>query len=104
MAGGNPFMPPGMPGAGGAPTGGGPASQPGVSRQNAGLGRGPGASILAPGQPPAPPNGQAGPPPASKAGQPFADVHQQLKYAQARFDDNMKATKVLDHLRVELDQ
>src|SRR5215471_984838 len=111
MAGGNPFMPPGLPGSGGAPTGGGPQSTPGAgvngpgpSAQNSGLGRGPGASILAPGPPSPPPSGQAGPPPASRAGQPFADIHQNLRYVKNQFDDNVKAQKVLDHLRVELDQ
>lgn len=112
MAGGNPFMPPGLPGSGGAPTGGGPQSNPGASgvngpgpsAQNSGLGRGPGASILAPGPPSAPPSGQAGPVPPSKQGQPFAGVHQNLRYLQNQFDDNVKAQKVLDHLRTELDQ
>jgi len=96
MAGGNPFMPPGGAG-GGAPVGGGPVPQGPAPRPE-------GASINAPPEPPsAPPSGNAMLPP-SKAGQPFADVHQNLKYAQNRFDTNMKAQRVLDHLRVELDQ
>src|SRR5215469_36674 len=98
MAGGNnPFMPGANPG--------GPVPQPGMqaSRQNSGLGRGPGASILAPPPPSMAPSGQAGPPPASKAGQPFADVHQQLKYTQSQFKQGQQAQQVLDHLRRELD-
>jgi len=42
--------------------------------------------------------------PPSRQGQPFADVHQNLKYVKNQYDTNMKAQKVLDHLRVELDQ
>jgi|SRR5215469_3215541 len=101
MGGNNPFMPGANPG--------GPVLQPnpgavgGASRQNSGLGRGPGASILAPGPPGMPPSGRAGPPPASKAGQPFADVHQQLKYTQSQFKQGQQAQQVLDHLRRELD-
>src|SRR5215469_16237823 len=97
MGGNNPFMPGANPG--------GPVPQPGMqaSRQNSGLGRGPGASILAPGPPGMPPSGRAGPPPASKAGQPFADVHQQLKYSQSQFKQGQQAQQVLDHLRRELD-
>ena len=112
MAGGNPFMPPGastpspMPGANpGGPVGQGPGAANGSpSRQNNGLGRGPGATIMAPAPPAQPPSGQSGPPPASKAGQPFADIHQNLKYTQARFNDGQKAQQVLDHVRVELDK
>jgi len=101
MGGNNPFMPGANPG--------GPVPQPnpgavgGASRQNNGLGRGPGASILAPGPPGMPPSGRAGPPPVSKAGQPFADVHQQLKYTQSQFKQGQQAQQVLDHLRRELD-
>ena len=41
--------------------------------------------------------------PPSKAGTPFADVHQGLKYAKAQYNQGMKAQGVLDHLRRELD-
>src|SRR5215467_8888890 len=101
MAGGNPFMPPGaatpspMPGANPS----GPVGQgPGPSRQNSGLGRGPGASIMAPPPDMPPPSGRAGPVPPSKAGQPFADVHHNLRYTQNQFKDGQRAQQVLDHL------
>jgi len=41
--------------------------------------------------------------PPSKQGQPFADVHQNLRYVKSQFETGMKAQKVLDHLRTELD-
>jgi len=96
MAGGNPFMPPGVLGSGGVP-----ASE---SPTPSGRPQPEGASIGAPTpQPAGPPSGNAMVPP-SRQGQPFADVHQNLKYVKNQYDTNMKAQKVLDHLRVELDQ
>lgn len=113
MAGGNPFMPPGsslptsMPGANpGGPVQGGQS----LSDIADAMGQNP-----ADGQPA---RGAAVPPgsqgrqsgnngvqvPPSKQGQPFADVHQNLKQVQAQYKDNMRAQQVLDHLRVELDQ
>jgi len=85
----NPFMPPGT-----GPGDNGPANT-GPS----------GASIAAPTPgPAAPPSGTASAVPPSKQEQPFADVHQNLKYVQNQYNQNMKAHQVLDHLRVELDQ
>jgi hypothetical protein len=115
MAGGNPFMPPGA-------NPGGPVPQPGVgqgpggqSASSAGpnrgrlseVGRAPfngaGASILAPGGPPTPSRGGNATAPPSKQGQPFADIHANLKQARAQYNDVKKAGEVLDHLRTELD-
>src|SRR5215472_18693703 len=78
MAGGNPFMPPGAAGSGGAPIGGGPvigASQP------------------------ARPSGASMPPRNDRT--PMEQVGATL---QVQYKDGMKAQQVLDHLRVELDQ
>src|SRR5215467_12161246 len=60
------------------------------------------------GQSPAPPSpaptGNSMGVPPSKQGQPFADVHANLKYVQKQFDIGKKAQGVLDHLRRELDE
>lgn len=109
MAGGNPLAPPGGVSSGampGAPVAGSP---PGGAGRQPQIGRAPfngaGAAFLAP-QPQGGPQGNGsslGVPP-SQQGQPFADVHQNLRMLQARVKDNTRAQEVLDHLRVELDQ
>jgi|SRR5215472_17593950 len=63
-----------------------------------------GASLQAPASPTSPARGNGMGVPPSKAGQPFADVHANLKYVQAQFKDGQRAQQVLDHLRIELDQ